>query len=187
MSYDKIKYSKQENKQLGRKAVRLVQLNLRFCIVFALLVFFLVFLDRALHRQPHHLTLHQYVRNLFNDPYQHPLTKNPQNNSDEENFITNDEDFDFVWSVETVELFRDQLGIIINNEVKSLKCRTGEEFIASALPGAENENLSDVLWQYVSLIALEAQTIENDGSKRLSLKAFVTDQMRVVLEKLFEG
>lgn len=57
----------------------------------------------------------------------------------------------------------------------------------SALPGADDESLSVILWQYVSLIALESQIIENDGPKRLSLKAFVTEQMRVALNELFEG
>ena len=190
MSYDKIKFSKQDNKQLARKAVRLLQLNLRFCILLSLLLitmFLFTLLNRALQRQPRHLTLHQYVRNLFDDPYQLPLTNNPQNNSDEEYFITNDDEFDLIWDVEIVELFQDQLGIITDDEVKSLNCRIGEEFIVSALPGVDDENLNDILWQYVSLIALESQTMENDGQKQLSLKAFVTEQMRVRLNELFEG
>lgn len=192
MTHDKIRFSKlQDNKQLGRKAVRLVQLNLRFCILLSLLlisVLFFALLNRTLNRQPKHLTLHQYVRNLFNDPFSLPLTDSPQSNSDDDNFtIENDEEFDLIWSDETVELFQDQLGIIIDDEVKSFKCRIGEEFVVSALPGADDENLSDILWQYVSLIALESQTIQTDGPKQLSLKAFVTEQMRVVLDELFEG
>lgn len=190
MSYDKIKYSRQDNKQLGRKAVRLVQLNLRFCILLSLLVItvlLFVLLNRALHRQPKHLTLHQYVRNIFNDPYRLPLTKHPQNDSNEENFILDDDEFDLFWSEEIVELFQDQLGIIINDDKKDFKCRIGEEFIVSALPGLDNENLNDALWQYVSLIALESQTVEIEGPQRFSLKAFVTEQMKVVLNELFEG
>lgn len=190
MSYDKIKLSKQDNKQLGRKAVRLLKLNLRFCILFFLLlitVILFALLNRTLHSQPRHLTLRQYVRNFFDDPYQVPLTKSPQNESDDEYFITDSDEFDLVWNAEMVELFQDQLGIIIDDEVKSWKCRVGEEFIVSALPGADDESLSVILWQYVSLIALESQIIENDGPKRLSLKAFVTEQMRVALNELFEG
>lgn len=195
MTYDKLKFSKQDNKQLGRKAFRLLQLNLRFCILLLLLLITVIVvacLNRTLHRHPKHLTLHQYVRNFFNDPYQLPLRSrqkmNNSNNDDDECYEI--EDTELIWSDETVELFQDQLGIIIEDggdEQKTLKCRLGEEFIVSALPGPNDENLSDIVWQYVSLIALESQTIQNDDAKQLSLKAFVTEQMRAGLNELFEG
>lgn len=188
MTYDKVKLLKQENKQLGRKAVRLVQLNCRFCILLSLLfitVVLVAHLNRTLYYQPKHLSLHQYVKNFFNDPNQ-KLLKHSHNSSTEETFELELDEFDLVWSDETVELFQDQLGIITDDEPKSLTCQTGE-FIVSALPGPNDENLSENVWQYLSLIALEQRTIQYDESKMLSLKAYATEQMRTVLDQLFEG
>lgn len=188
MMYDKVTLLKQDNKQLGRKAVRLVQLNLRFCTLLLLLlitVVLFVFVNRSLQAQPKHLSLHQYVRNLFGDPYLVPL-KN-QSSEEEASYI---DEFDSIWSEETVELFQDQLGIVLDDEAKTLKCRLGEDFIVTALPGATDDNLSDNLWQFFSLIALEAsseQLDSGDDSKKLSLKAFVTEQMRTILNQIFEG
>lgn len=188
MMYDKVTLLKQDNKQLGRKAVRLVQLNLRFCILLFLLlitVVLFVFVNRSLQAQPKHLSLHQYVRNFFSDPYELPL-KN-QSSDDEASYS---DEFDSIWSEETVELFQDQLGIVLDDEPKTLKCRLGEDFIVTALPGASDDNLNDNLWQYFSLIALESSIAQSDGgddSKKLSLKAFVTEQMRTILDQIFEG
>lgn len=183
---DKVKFLKPDNKQLGRKAMRTLLLNVRFCLLlflFLITVVLIVRLSRKLHEQPKHLTLHQYVRNFFNDPYEVPL----KNNSDE--YV--DEEFDYIWSAETVELFQDQLGIILESDGdagKTISCRLGEEFIVTALPGVDDEDLGDVLWQYFSLIALESQTIEfDDDGKKLALKAFVTEQMRAKMDQLFEG
>lgn len=194
MTHDKEKLSKQDNKQLGRKAIRLLQLNLRFCLLLTLFIITSLLVAQlyiALHRQPKHLTLHQYVRNFFNDPYRQPLRQQPQmNSSDEEDEDFSSDELELGWSDETVELFQDQLGIIIEDDgdkSKSLTCRMGEEFIVSALPGANDEYLNDIVWQYVSLMALETQTIQtNNDNKKLSLKAFVTEQMRVQLNELFE-
>lgn len=186
MTYDKVKLLKPENKQLGRKAVRLVQLNCRFCILLSLLfitVVLVAHLNRTLHYQPKHLSLHQYVKNFFNDQNE-KLLRHSHNSSTEETFEL--DEFDLVWSDETVELFQDQLGIINDDEPKSLTCQTGE-FVVSALPGPNDENLSENVWQYLSLIALEQQTMQYDESKKLSLKAFATEQMRAVLDQLFEG
>lgn len=190
MMYDKVTLLKQDNKQLGRKAVRLVQLNLRFCILlFLLLITGILFVrvNRSLQAQPKHLSLHQYVRNLFSDPYLVPL-KPQQNSSDDDNIYS--DEFDLIWSEETIELFQDQLGIVLNDESKTLKCRLGEDFVVTALPGATDDNLNDNLWQYFSLIALEANTVQYDSedeSKKLSLRAFVTEQMRSILDQIFEG
>lgn len=190
MTYDKVTLLKQDNKQLGRKAVRLVQLNLRFCILLLLLLITVVLfvrVNRSLQAQPKHLSLHQYVRNLFSDPYLAPL-KSQQNSSDDE--ANYSDEFDEIWSEETIELFQDQLGIVLDDELKTLKCRVGEDFIVTALPGATDDNLSDNLWQYFSLIALEADAVQNDSdndSKKLSLRAFVTEQMRTILDQIFEG
>jgi hypothetical protein len=183
--YDKVKLSKADNKQLGRKAKRTLQLNLRFCILlllFLITVVLIVRLNRKLHEQPKHLSLHQYVRNFFNDPYDIPL----KNNSDE----YEDEEFDYIWSAETVELFQDQLGIVLESDGygAELNCRLGEEFIVTALPGVDEEDLGEILWPYLSLIALESQTIGlDDDGKRLKLKALVTEQMRAKMNQLFEG
>lgn len=191
MSYDKLKFAKQDNKQLGRKALRLMQLNLRFCIflsLFLITVILIVRLNGALYNQPKHLTLHQYVRNFFNDPYRLPLKNSQSNDSDDEAFAP--DEFDLIWNEDTIELFQDQLGVIIDDDgdaSKSLTCTIGEDFVVSSLPGVNDENLSDILWQYVSLVALESQSVQHDNGKRLSLKAFVTEQMRTRLNELFEG
>jgi hypothetical protein len=187
MTYDKVKASKADNKQLGKKAVRILQLNLRLCIflsLFLITVILIVHLNRKLHQQPKHLSIHQYVRNFFNDPYEVPL----KNNSDADDYELDDE-FDLIWSAETVELFQDQLGVVIPDDaIMSDKCRPGEEFIVSALPGVDDEDLGDVLWQYLSLIALESQTLQfDDENRKLTLKAFVTEQMRAKMDQLFEG
>ena len=187
MTYDKVKFAKHDNKQLGRKAVRVLQLNLRFCILLSLLLITVVVithLNRTLQRQPKHLSLHQYVRNFFNDPYQLPFKSSPEPNGSSDDEYDLDE-FDVVWSEETVELFQDQLGIIIGDENNSSTCHSGEDFVLSALPGPDDEHLGDNLWQYMSLIALEF--MPNDNSENLMLKAYVTEQMRAVLEQLFEG
>lgn len=194
MSHDKVKSLKHDNKQLGRKALRIVQLNLRFCILLSLFIItvgLVAHLNSALYQTPKHLTLHQYVRNFFNDPYRARLKDSSQMNSTEHDDSFDPDEFDLVWSEETVELFQDQLGIVIEDDgdkLKSLKCRIGEEFIVSALPGPNDEDLSDIVWQYLSLIALELHTIQyDDDGKRLQLKAFVTEQMRAQLNELFEG
>lgn len=194
MTYDKVKLLKQNNKQFGRKAVRILQLNLRFAILLSLLlitVLLFVHLDRTLYNQPKHLSLHQFVRSFFNDPYQLPLKTALQANisDDDENFDFGE--FELIWSNEAVELFQDQLGIIIEDDgdkFKSLKCHPGVEFIVSALPGPNDDNLSDNLWQYLSLIALQSQTIQyDDEGKKLSMKGFVTEQMRAKLNELLDG
>lgn len=189
MSSNKVKLSKPDNKQLGRKAIRILQLNLRFCILlsfFIVTIFLIVHLNRKLHQQPKHLSFHQYVRNFFNDPYESALHRN---NSEADDY--DDDEFDYIWSAETVELFQDQLGIVIENDedvTEKIKCHPGKEFIVSALPGVDDEDLGDVLWQYFSLIALESQTMEfNDDWQKLTLKAFFTEQMRAKMDQLFEG
>jgi hypothetical protein len=186
MAYDKAKLLKQDNKQLGRKAIRLVQLNLRFCILFALFLITVVLvahLNGSLSSQPKHLSLHQYVRNFLTDPYRKPL----KGSDDDQPYDDYDmDDSDRLWSNETVELFQDRLGIVLDDGNKSLSCNPGKEFIVSALPDVDDLNLADNVWQYISLIALEAQTAEFDGTRRLTLRAFVTEQMRVVLDQMFD-
>lgn len=190
MTCDKVKPSKPDNKQLGRKVIRTLQLNLRFCIflsLFLITVLLIAHLNRKLHQQPKHFSFHQYVKKILNDPYQTPQ----KNNSDANDYEYNDDEFDLIWSAETVELFQDQLGIIIETDVdetRTIKCLPGEEFIVSALPDADDQDLSDVMWQYLSLIALESQTIDfDDEDRKLTLKAFFTEQMRAKLNELFEG
>lgn len=186
MTYDKVKFLKQDNKQLGRKAVRLVQLNLRFCLLFSLLLITIALvthLNWTLSNQPKHLSLHQYVRNFLNDPYRRPL-KGPEDESNYDDYYMDESDL--VWSNETVEWFQDQLGIVLDDGNKSLSCRRGEEFVVTALPDVDDLNVADNVWQYISLIALEAQTAELDKTRRLTLRAFVTEQMRVVLDQLFD-
>jgi hypothetical protein len=181
--YDKVKL-KADNKQLGRKVKRTLQANLRLFVLFSLFLITLIVIVRLnwkLQRQPKHLSLHQYVRNFFNDPYEGTA----KNNSDE----YDEEEFDYIWSAETVELFQDQLGIFpTDDDVPKHNCRLGKEFIVTALPGVDFEDLGDIMWQYLSLIALESQTIElDDDGKKLLLKAFVTEQMRAKMDQLFEG
>ena len=183
MPYDKMKLTKPDNKQLGRKAVRTLQLNLRFCIFISLFLITLILIvrvNRKFYDQPKHLSLNQFVRNYFHDPYEIPF----KNDS-----IADDPDYE--WSEEIIQLFQDQLGIVLETDgeaVKSESCRVGKEFAVTALPGVVDDDLGDVLWQYLSLIALESQTIEfDDDGEKLTLKAFVTEQMRAKIDQLFEG
>lgn len=189
MTLDKVNLSKHESKQLGRKAIRLVQLNLRFCLLLCLLAITIVLithLNRSLRDQPKHLSLHQYVRNYFKDPFQAPLKLEHNNSNDDDESFTVDVT-ELEWSDDTVELFQDQLGVIIDDETSRMKCQLDGEFVVSALPGPYDEDLSDNVWQYISLLALEEQTEQFADSKKLSLKFFVTEQMRAVLNQLFEG
>lgn len=192
MTPDKVKLPKQDSKQLGRKAIRLMHLNLRFCLLLCLLVITIVLIthvNRSLRDQPKHLSLHQYVRNYFKDPFQAPLKRahNNSNDDDVDDESSTVDESELQWSDETVELFLDQLGVIIDEATSRMKCQLDGKFVVSALPGPDDENLSDNLWQYVSLIALEAQTEQFDSKKKLSVKVFVTEQMRAVLNQLFEG
>lgn len=187
MLNDKVKLTKLDNKQLRRKAVRTLQsgaqLNLRLCIfilLFLITVILIVQANRKLYDQPKHLSLNQYVRHFFNDPYESPFKNDSLANEP-----------DYIWGEETIQLFQDQLGIIVESDSETEKaksCRVGREFAVTALPGVVDDDLGDVLWQYLSLIALESQTIEfdNDGEK-LTLKAFITEQMRAKMDQLFEG
>lgn len=182
MTHEKVKLLKSDNKQLGRKAIRLVQLNCRFCILISLLLVTaaLVFHVNKTHRP------NQNVRKLFTGQFN--SFKSSENDTENDNYYS--DEFDLIWSQETVDLFQDQLGIVIDDEVKSLTCQLGEDFVVAALPGADDQNLHDNLWQYLSLISLESNfemLSGSDGSKHYSLKAFITEQMKVILDQLFEG
>ncbi|CRL02476.1 CLUMA_CG015072, isoform A [Clunio marinus] len=190
MAYDKLK---PDNKQLGRKAIRILQLNLRFCIFLSMIitiVFLIVYLNLTLNKTPKYLTLNQYVSNLFNDPYQTP-TMRQTNSSEEEGEEFYADEFDYIWSDESIELFQKQLGIEDDNnstKTKTVECHSNMQFIMSALPGPNDDILSDIVWQYFSLLALESQTIQyNSKGEKLYLKAFVTEKMRTKLNELFEG
>lgn len=112
-----------------------------------------------------------------------------RNHNDDDN-STNIDAEELVWSNETVELFQDQLGLTLLMTEKSddetkIKCES--EFMLSALPSAEEENFYEALWQFFSLDATERVTIIcDDSGKKLTLRAVITERIKVYCEKLFE-
>lgn len=180
---ERVKLLKQDNKQLGRKSVRFLHTNSRFCILFLLFLttFVLVTLLNSklqLQRQ----SLHQYVKGFFDPRLQVDTTDDIIVKSD-------DGDFDLIWNEKTVALFQDQLGIIDDSDSEVEQCSSDErQVIATALPGPNNDDMHEVLWQFLSLFALQSQTFSVDEyGRKFTLKAFVTEQMRIVLDQLFEG
>lgn len=193
MSFISLKNSKNESK-LIRRIIRLSKINSRFCLLISVLsIAFIIIiyqLSHVLYQQPKHLSLHEYMQNLFKDPNQKQLkaTKNVNPLSDDyEEFDV--EEIDLIWSRDIVELFKEQLELAdADDDARNYNCHIGSEFILSALPGPDLECLNDILWQYFSIQALAAQTIQYDASgKKLSLKAFVTNRMKLQLNELFDG
>jgi hypothetical protein len=107
--------------------------------------------------------------------------------------ISDTDDDDLIWSNDTIELFQDQLGLTLldNNDNGSssdyIKCHVGKEFLLSALPGPDEKNFNEVLWQYFSMDALERTTMICDGNKKLFLRAAITERMKSHLNQIFEG
>jgi hypothetical protein len=158
-----------------------MQINSRFLIIIFLLkiflvIFFIVANRSALNSDAEkHTEFHKYLANLF---------KKTSNND-----INADAD-ELVWSNETVELFQDQLGLTLLTEKSDdeTKVKCENVFMLSALPGAEEENFYEALWQFFSLDALEHMTIIcDDSGKKLTLRAVVTERIKVHLGTIFEG
>jgi hypothetical protein len=181
MSLDKGKLLKQDNKQFGRKSARFFHLNQRFLLLSSLFIITFIFVT-LLNVKLQQQSLHQYVNKFF--------LRSQQSSNENENYIDqNDKDFDLIWDEKTVELFQEQLGIIVDSEAEAEDCHLeNREFIVTALPGYNPNNIYQILWQYISLIALESQIIQSDNyGREYSMKAFVTENMRVMLNQLFEG
>lgn len=172
--------------QLCRKTLRQMQINSRFLIAIVLLkiiivIFFIVASRSSLNDDSEkHTAVHKYLTSFKE-------RRTVQNNNDDDNVVGADE---LVWSNETVELFQDQLGLTLlmdkSDDETKIKCES--EFMLCALPGAEEENFYEALWQVFSLDATERVTIIcDDSGKKLTLRAVVTERIKSHWEKLFEG
>lgn len=166
-----------------------MQLNSRFFMIlsFIVIVIFLMLFTQILTKGKIHKP-HKYIFNIFGES-----CRNDQNGNNlfDKNGVDDDDDDDILWGNETIELFKDQLGLTLNddgdeNKRKNIKCRYGEYFI-SALPGPDDENFPEVLWQFFSMDALEQMTFQCDEEKRLSLKAVYTERMVLHLNQIFDG
>jgi hypothetical protein len=166
--------------------LRLIQINSRLFIAIILLnlifvIFFIVASRNSLSSENEkHMALHKYLASLFK----------ARRSSNDDNDGTSIDADELIWSNETVELFQDQLGLTLlvekSDDKRKIKCES--EFMLSALPGSEEENFYEALWQFFSLDSLEHVTIIcDDGGKKLSLRAVVTERVKLQLEKLFDG
>lgn len=184
---DKSTYTMQH--QVCRKTLRQMQMNSRFLIAIVLLkiifvIYFIVASRSSLNDDSEkHTAVHKYLSSLFKE------RRTMRNHNDDDN-STNIDAEELVWSNETVELFQDQLGLTLLMTEKSddetkIKCES--EFMLSALPSAEEENFYEALWQFFSLDATERVTIIcDDSGKKLTLRAVITERIKVYGEKLFE-
>lgn len=185
MTLDKTKLLKLDNnkanKQLSMiKVVRFLHLNQKFLLLsslFLITFILMILLNAKLQSQQ---SLHQYVKRLF---------AFKSLSSDENDVDHADKEFDSNWNDETVEIFQEQLGVTFDSEAEVESCHLeSHEIIVTALSGPHDDDVYEVLWQFISLIALESQTIQSDNyGREYSIKAFVTEKMRIMLNQLFEG
>lgn len=182
-SYERLK-SRGSTINKAKKFTRLMQLNSRFCILASLIstIFIFLFLLNKIPANGGTAKLHKYIFNIFEKSC--PSIKSVQHKIS----INSDNDYEILWGNETIELFKDQLGVTFSddNEDDNMKCRSGE-FLISALPGPDEENFPEVLWQFFSLDALEQMTQQCDEEKRLFLKAVYTERMISHLNQIFDG
>ncbi|KAL7034969.1 hypothetical protein ACKWTF_008201 [Chironomus riparius] len=182
-SYERLK-TRGSAINMTKKFTRLMQLNSRFCILASLILTIFIFLILLNQIPTNGRTgkLHKYILNIFEKSC--PSIKSAQHKIS----INSDDDYEILWGNETIELFKDQLGVTFSddNEDDNMKCRSGE-FLISALPGPDEENFPEVLWQFFSLDALEQLTQQCDKEKRLFLKAVYTERMISHLNQIFDG
>lgn len=177
-----------DNKQLGRKNARFLHIKSRFCILLSLFLTTLVIVtlfNSRLQLQRH--SLHKYVRGIINA--RESAFDLKKENYDDYDLPENNDDFDLIWNEDSVAMFQEHLGIVVDEDSKVERCDLDErQVVAMSLPGPNNEDLYETVWQFLSLYALEAQTLRvDDYGREYTLKAFVTEQMRIMLEQLFEG
>lgn len=195
MSFDRVLYQplKGQNhiadKTSWKNKLRVVQVNIKTCILISLvlLIGYLLLkqVNFVLDRQPKQMSLSDYLRYNFKDIHQ--ISKN------EQPCVVDDDDaeeYQFQWGHETQELFKQQLEIKDEQHEEGIvvplySCDLGTEFIVSALPGPEFE-LSDFVWQFLSLHALEKQHNEFSQTRKLSLKSFLTSSLKLQMYQLFE-
>ncbi|KAG5680809.1 hypothetical protein PVAND_010294 [Polypedilum vanderplanki] len=167
----------------SRKFTRILYSNSRVFLILSILVFIIISIT--------------FIHFNKNDDVNITSQQKSFQNNCEKSLYQNDNFFDdeFEWSNETIELFQDQLGIILESDTNNsgengnLKCHErGREFIMTSLPGPdEKNNFYEVLWQYFSLDAVERMTISCGSGKKLTLRALVTERMKTRLEQLFDG
>lgn len=185
--YQPLKGQNQKADKTGWKnTIRVIQVNIKSCILISLvlLIGYLLLkqVNVVLDRQPKPMSLSDYLRANFKDIRQEP--KNEQ-----QLVVDEAEEYQFQWNRETQELFKEQLEISEEQEEEGIiplySCDLGTEFIVSALPGPEFE-LSDLIWQFLSLDSLEKQHNEFSQTRKLSLKSFLTSSLKLQMNQLFE-
>lgn len=177
-----------DNKQLGRKNSRFLHIKSRFCILLSLFLTTLVIVTLFNSRlQLQRQSIHKYVRGII-DAREGSFSPKHEN-YDDYDLPENNDDFDLIWNDDTVARFQEHLGIVVDEDSKVEQCDLDErKVVAMSLPGPNNEDLYEAVWQFLSLYALETQTLRvDDYGREYTLKAFVTEQMRIMLEQLFEG
>lgn len=177
-----------DNKQLGRKNSRFLHIKSRFCILLPFILTTVVLVTLLNSRlQLQRQSLHKYVRGIINA---REGTFNPKHeNYDDYDLPENNDDFDLIWNDDSVAMFQEHLGIVVDEDSKVEQCDLDErQVVVMSLPGPNNEDLHEAVWQFLSLYALEAQTLRvDDYGREYTLKAFVTEQMKIMSEQLFEG
>lgn len=193
MSFDRVLYqplkgqNHKTDKTGWKNTIRVVKVNSKTCILISLLLLigylFLKQVNVVLERQPKQMSLSDYLRYNFKDIHQMPKNDQQQTVDDEA------EEYQFQWDHEIQELFKQQLEISDKQEEEGIvplySCDLGTEFIVSALPGPEYE-LSDFIWQFLSLNALEKRHNEFSQTRKLSLKSFLTSSLKLQMDQLFE-
>lgn len=193
MSFDRVLYqplkgqNHKTDKTGWKNTIRVIQVNIKTCILISLvlLIGYLLLkqVNVVLDRQPKQMSLSDYLRSNFKDIRQVPKNEQQQSVDDDA------EEYQFQWDCETQELFKQQLDISEEQDEEGIiplySCDLGTEFIVSALPGPEYE-LSDFIWQFLSLDALEKQHNEFSQTRKLSLKSFLTSSLKLQMNQLFE-
>lgn len=176
MSIIKWKKLKYESKQI----IRVLNLNLRL-LIFVISVLFIFIIYQLTHN-----SLHLNVSQLFRTKFSSSVQKHFNSYDADEN---HDNTLHQIWSPESVETFRVQLGLSnYKKDEQNYECHVDSEYILSVVSGTEEEHLDDILWQYFSIQALAAQTIQLDAvGKILSFKHFVTNHMKLHLNHIFDG
>lgn len=191
MSFDRVLYQplKGQNykadKTGWKNTIRVIQVNIKTCILISLVLLIGYLLLKQVNvvfdRQPKQMSLSAYLKSNFKDINQEPKNEQPVDDEAEE--------YQFQWDHETQELFKQQLDISEEQEEEGIiplySCDLGTEFIVSALPGPEYE-LSDLIWQFLSLDALEKRHNEFSQTRKLSLKSFLTSSLKLQMNQLFE-
>jgi hypothetical protein len=193
-------------RQLSKRLSRLMHCSPRCCMTLSVVAFIIIStalirshrgnsasFDSGRASRLHKLSLNTCQKPL-NEVKRLETISTDSDETNEDYFTYNYDDL--AWSNETVELFQDQLGVVIESGTdndkhehagnENFKC--SGEFLMAALPGPDAENnFYEVLWQYFSLDAVEHMTIMCGSGGKLTLKAVITERMKTKLERVYVG